>query len=186
MKPTLRFLSITICIVLCCISYACVDDVDFDQANEISITPRVDVDLIFFTVEAADFIEEELPDAILTVRDTTRLEFLNDEFVRENLKEIEFLFQIDNTFEQSLINRSVFLNNAGEPQYTIEFEVAPSTDGTPTQTSFTDTLDDEELAAIRSSIQLTNELILMSNEAPIDGELSLQSKAIYSLEFGDF
>jgi hypothetical protein len=149
------------------------------------LTPRVDADLVFFTLGTETFIDASIPDTTVVVRDTTRLEFLDDSFVRDNIKQITLTFQVDNSFAQSFTNRSAFLNENGEPQYILEFSVAGSTDGSAARTTIVEELDENELEAIRNSIQLANEINLNTNGSFIDGILSLQSKALYSLELDD-
>lgn len=174
-----------IALLLACCIVSCSSEVDFDQADDIVLTPRVDADLVFFTLGTETFVNASVPDTTVVVRDTTRLEFLDDSFVRDNITQIALTFQVDNSFLQSFTNRSVFLNNNGIPQYMLEFTVAPSTDGSPTRTTVVEQLDENELDAILNSIQLANEIILNTNGSFIDGTLSLQSKALYTLEIQD-
>ncbi len=180
-----RFIYVTSFIIISLLA-SCASDLDFDQADDVVITPRVDADLVFFSLSTETFIDANIPDTTVVVRDTTRLEFLDDSFVRDNLKEVELTFQIDNTFAQSFTNRSIFLNGDGVEQYGLEFTVDPSPDGTITRTLIVEVLDENELEAIRNSTQLANELILNTNGNFIDGTISLQSKALYSLEIADF
>ena len=46
-------------------------------------------------------------------------------------------------------------------------------------------LSEEDIEAIRNSIQLVNEVTLFTNGVVNEGVLTLQSKAIYSLELSD-
>lgn len=165
---------------------SCSSELDFENVNDIAVTPQVDADLVFFTLGTEAFINTSIPDTTLVVRDTTRLEFLDDDFIRDNIQEIKFTFQVDNSFAQSFSNQSIFLNENGVAQYMLEFAIAPSLDGFPARTSIVVQLDENELQAILNSIQVVDEVRLNTNEQFIDGELSLQSKAVYSLEFKDF
>lgn len=161
---------------------SCVSELDFDQVNEIVITPKVDLDLIFLNLETEDFIDADNTVEGVVVRDTTRLEFLNDAVVRENLKEIEFTFTAENTFPQAAMNRAQFLNNAGVLQYELFFDIEPSPDGNLVVTTLVEVLSEVEIEALRNSIQVVNEVIVEVNGSPIEGQLSIQSKALYSLE----
>ena len=165
---------------------SCSSELDFDQANDIVLTPEVEADLIFFTLGTETFLDTTTQDTTFVVRDTTRLEFLDDSFIRENVKEIEFRFQVDNSFLQSFSNRSIFLNGDGVPQYMLEFTAAPSPDGMPNRTTIIEQLDENELAAILNATQVANEVQFNDNGLPVNGVLSLQSRARYSLEIGDF
>ena len=179
---TIRVVALTFSLLL---FVSCVSDVDFDQTQDVTITPTVDASLIFFTIDTSDFESVDTEEAVITVRDTTRLEFLNDDFIRENLREVTLDFQVDNTFGQSLVNRVAFMNNAGEEQLVVLFEITSSPDGSVQRTEFTQVLNEDDIQAISNANQLANEVILMTNGASINGELSLQSKALYSLDFSD-
>ncbi|MFC4634937.1 hypothetical protein ACFO3O_13535 [Dokdonia ponticola] len=185
MKYLQQYLSIVVLITSCFISTSCVNDVDFDQTQDVVFNQTVDASLIFFTIDTSDFENVNTEEAVVTVRDTTRLEFLNDDFIRENLIEVTLDFQVDNTFGQSLVNRAAFLNNAGQEQLVIEFDIISSPDGSVQQTLYTQVLSQEDIEAISNSIQLANEVVVTTNGASLNGELSLQSKAIYTLEFSD-
>lgn len=185
MKYVQRCISVVVFMIsfLGCVS--CVSDVDFDQTQDVVFNQTVDASLIFFTLDTSDFESVDTQEATITVRDTTRLEFLNDDFIRENLREVTLDFLVDNSFGQSLVNRAAFLNNEGQEQLVVFFEITSSPDGSVQRTEFTEVLSEEDIQAIGNSIQLANEVILTTNGAPINGELSLQSKAIYKLEFSD-
>lgn len=173
--------------ILICIGLAsCVDDIDFDQANDIVLAPQVEANLVFFTLETDAFLDQSVPDTTFIVRDTTRLEFLDDNFVRENITEVVFRFDVGNSFAQSFTNTSRFLNDNGVVQYALEFAVAPSPDGSSNTTIIIEQLNQEEIQALVNATQVVNEVELNTNGLFINGALSLQSKALYSLELSDF
>lgn len=185
MKPSSvkLFLGCVFSILLYCSS--CVDDVDFDRLDEVVLTPRLDADLLFFTVNYTSLSNEEIVNNQIILRDTTQLNFLDDEVTQENLVEIEITYRATNSFNQSITNRSIFLSENGVIQYEIIFPVSGSNSGEPVVTEFTETVTQQELQSIRNSIQLANEVIIDAGTLPQTGELNLQSKAIYSLEFSD-
>lgn len=177
---------IILIIAVSCISLtSCVDDVDFDQADDIVFTQQVEADLIFFNLNTDDFINESARDTTFVVRDTTRLEFLEVDFLRDNITEVVFRFDVENSFAQSFTNRAVFINNDGAPQYAIEFGVAPSPDGSVNTTTIIEQLNQEEIQALFNATRVVNELELNTNGLFIDGTVSLQSKALYSFELND-
>lgn len=185
MHIVLKIPHIFLLILLLCITASCVSDVDFDRGDEIVLTQEVDLDLIFFTLTTEDFEGANENAEMAIVRDTTRLEFLDDDFSQENIKNIEFTFRVENTFGQSLINSSKFLNDAGVLQYELIFDIAPSTDGQPVVTTIIENLTESEIEAVVNSIQVVSETIVQTNNVPIAGEVNLRSKALYSLEFRD-
>ncbi|MGK0250789.1 MAG: hypothetical protein ACI81G_000221 [Gammaproteobacteria bacterium] len=178
LKLILGVLSLIICV-------SCVKDVDFDQAEEIIIAPKVDLDLVFFNLGTDNFVASDAGIPVTVIRDTTRLEFLDDTFVRENLLEIDFVFRYDNSFPQVFEHRALFLDEEDEVLYAVTFDVDPSLDGMVTTTLYTQTVAGPDLDAIRNSIKMLIELTLEPNGDPVVGALRHQSKALYSLEFGD-
>lgn len=180
--PQLKLLFGVLSLIVC---VSCVKDVDFDQIEEIVIAPKVDLDLVFFDLDTDNFIASDPGIPVTVIRDTTRLEFLDDTFVRDNLLEIDFVFRYDTSFPQAFEHRALFLNDADEVQYAITFDVAPSLDGMIRTTQHTQTIADSDIDAIRNSIKMLIELTLEPNGDPVIGALRHQSKALYSLEFAD-
>jgi len=164
---------------------SCVKDVDFEQADDFTTTQKVDLDLIFFNLDTSNFVLTGTNEVIPVIRDTTRLEFLDDGFIQDNLIQIDFLFQYDNTFSQAFFNRTVFLNEQDEVLYESSFEVKPSVSGVLETTQYSEIVISPELDAIKQSIKMFIELTLEPNGRPIEGMLKHKSKAIYTLEFSD-
>ncbi len=83
--------------------FSCGKDTDFDQAEEITLTPVVELDLIFFNLEAGDFYDETTNTEILTVRDTTAIRFLDYTEIQESFVQADFFFsfphRIPRTFD---------------------------------------------------------------------------------------
>ena len=185
----MKQLSVRLCLryvllLLLCFT-SCVDDVDFDRLDQVILAPRFDLDLLFFSVNYTSLSNEEIVNSQIILRDTTQLNFLDDEVTQENLVEIAISYRATNTFNHSITNRAAFLNQNGDVEYEIIFPVSGSSDGTPVITEFTEVVETQDLQNIRNSIQLANEVIISAGTLPQSGDLSLQSKAIYSLEFTD-
>ncbi|MBE16177.1 MAG: hypothetical protein ABNH00_02730 [Dokdonia sp.] len=164
---------------------SCVSDVDFDQTDQIVFTPEVDLDLTFFELTTANFEDTVSGLPIPVVRDTTRLEFLDDDFIRDNLTQIELLLRYDNSFSQDFEHKTLFLDENNQVQFEIAFEVAAAIDGQTETTLYQQTIIDPELAAIRNAIKMLIEIRMLPDGQPIAGRLRHQSKAIYSLEVTD-
>ncbi|RMB62814.1 hypothetical protein EAX61_04335 [Dokdonia sinensis] len=166
-------------------SVSCVKDVDFEQADDFATTQKVDLDLIFFDLDTSNFVDVVTEEVILVIRDTTRLEFLDDTFIQDNLVQIDFLFQYENTFSQGFFNRAVFLNEQDDILYETSFEVDPSLNGEIETTQFTEIVIAPELDSIKNAIKMFIELTLQPNGQPLEGTLGHKSKAVYTLEFSD-
>ena len=164
---------------------ACVNDVDFDQIDEFEATPVVNLDLVFFDLDQSNFIDETTQELIPVLRDTTQLEFLNDDFFRDNVTQVDFVFQYQNTFNTSFASRAVFLSPSGEEQLSFELGANPSIDGLPEVTVLEQTVIGDELLGIQNSIMLIIEIIPEGPVLPVEGILNFQSRAVYFLEFSD-
>ena len=164
---------------------SCVSDVDFDQTDQIVFTPEVDLDLTFFELTTANFEDTQSGLPIPVVRDTTRLEFLDDAFIRDNLKQIDLLIKYDNTFSQNFEHKTLFLNESNQVQFEIAFDVAAAMNGQSETTIYQQTILDPELEAIRNSIKMLIEIRVLADGQPIEGRLGHQSKTVYSLEVTD-
>jgi len=79
------FVSMLLCV-------CCFDDTDFDQANDVLVTPAIELDLIYFNLEASKFYDYTNNTEILVVQDTTDLDFLDGNDIANILKGADFFF----------------------------------------------------------------------------------------------
>ncbi|MGH1383272.1 hypothetical protein [Kordia sp.] len=79
---------------------SCVKDVDFEQAEDIAISPVLESSLIFFDFQASQF-SEPTGTAIVTEGDDLELDVFNDQFFRDNLIKAEFFFEVTNTIDRN-------------------------------------------------------------------------------------
>ena len=172
-------------LILCYTFQACVDDVDLDQAEEFEFSPVVNLDLVFFSVNQSNFLtsNEQLPVAVLN--DTTQLDFLNDNFFRENIRQIDFVFQFENTFNTGFASRAIFIAPNNQERISFDLDVIPSTDGSTQISRLERTVVGEELMDVIRSASIVIQLTPEELPTPLAGELSFQSRAVYFLEFDD-
>ena len=76
---------------------SCVRDTDFDQFDQTLLTPVLDLNLIFWEVEATRFnsVASNLP--LGQVSDTTEIRILDDAGTRRSVVRADFLFEFENT-----------------------------------------------------------------------------------------
>jgi hypothetical protein len=180
-----RFLLFVI-ILSCICTVSCVDDLDFEQAQDIEIFPTAEVDLIFFTLVTENFDNVDNSDTPQTERDTTMVSFLDDRFLRDNVTNVELTFRVNNSFVQSFVSRVLFLDSNLNVMRAIEFDINPSLSGEPVQSVTIDTISGEELEGLLSSDRIVNEVTLLPNDEPIVGELNFESKGVFQLRISDF
>jgi len=78
---------------------SCVKDVDFDQAQNLSIKPEIISSLVFTEVEASQFSENGIEQQI--VRDSiSNIEIFEAQFIEDNLVKAEMIFETTNSINR--------------------------------------------------------------------------------------
>mgnify|MGYP000700840609 CR=1 FL=1 len=65
---------------------SCFYGTDFDQANDVVVTPEIELDLIYFHLDASSFYNNANNTEVLVVEDTTDLDFLGGSDINDILK----------------------------------------------------------------------------------------------------
>ncbi len=158
---------------------ACVKDTDFDQTDDILVTPVVELDFLFFNLNSESFSEIGANNVI--VSDTTNFDFLNDEFIVDNLIRAEFLFKYTNSFPVDFVSEYKFLDDNDELQYEIIIPVGAGTISTPLITEHIENIEGESMLELTSAEKVVVNLIASSPVDDLEGSLNLQSKTTYYL-----
>ncbi len=164
-------------------SVSCVKDVDLDQAKDISLKPKLQIDLLIFDVDEADFADSLTNQQKTILRDTVRLEFLDDSYIQDDLMEVEFSFKYINSFSQSFHNKISFLSENNSAQHVVEFNINPGDKNNPAVTEVIDLIKFDQIQVIRRSIKMAVEIEALPGKGPFTGELKFQSKGLFSFEF---
>jgi len=164
---------------------SCVKDTDFDQADEIALTPVVELDLIFFTLTAPDFFDSISQTPRLTVVDTTEIRFLDDSGIQENLKRAEFLFSFTNSIPRPFEVDFQFLSEQNDTTYTTQTTVNEGAVTIPETTVFTQNVEGEEILQLTQADKVVISVTIPSADQNLEGALNLQSKTTYFLEIKD-
>ncbi|HSI70116.1 MAG TPA: hypothetical protein VK941_07775 [Gillisia sp.] len=162
---------------------SCVKDVDFDQAGDISLKPKLQADLLIFTVEPQDFQDINTGSFRAVIRDTVRLEFLDDSYIQKDLQEVEFSFRYINTFPQTFNNKISFLSENNSIQHSLGFYIDAGSAGSPSITERIELIENDQIHVIRKSIKMVVEIEVMLNTQDFVGDLSFASKGLFSFEF---
>jgi len=164
-------------------SVSCVKDVDLDQAKDISLKPKLQIDLLIFDVNEADFADSITNQQKTIIRDTVRLEFLDDSYIQDDLMEVEFSFKYINSFPQSFHNKISFLSENNSVQHVVEFNINPGDKNNPAVTEVIDLIKFDQIQVIRRSIKMAVEIEALPGNDPFTGDLKFQSKGLFSFEF---
>lgn len=162
--------------------FSCVRDTDFSQAEEVTLTPIVELNLIHFDLDAGEFYDSvnELP--ILTLTDTTEIRFLDDTETQESLLRADFLFLFNNSIDRSFSTDFTFISEDGNPTYATSTTVAAGTLAQPEETEFLQVVEGEDLTNLTQANRVVVTVTIPASDASLEGQLNLKSKTTYYLE----
>ena len=158
---------------------ACVKDTDFEQTDDILVTPVIELDFLFYDLNSESFSEIGANNII--VSDTTNFDFLNDEFIVDNLLRAEFYFKYTNSFPVDFVSEYKFLNENNELQYEITFPVGAGATTAPLITEHIETVEGETILELTGAEKVVVNVIASSAVDDLEGLLNLQSKTTYYL-----
>lgn len=161
----------------------CVKDIDFYRAEQISLSPDLQIDLLIYDITKENFINSETKEFNEVIRDTVRLEFLDDDYIQNDLREVDFLFRHVNTFSQSFTHRIKFLAPNGRTQFTVDYLIAPGSPDNPVETEVNEYIGEDRIGLVRNSIQMVVELEMLPGDEEVEGELEFASKGLFMFEF---
>ncbi len=169
--------------IICCFN-ACIKDVDFEQAENLSITPVLEVSLIHFEEPAHRFIDENGVE-LITAKDSVNIEIFSDQFVVDNLIKADFLFEATNTINRAYEVEIDFYDDLYQLQHSFSFGVGASTNNQAIVVEYVEVFEGQELEALKTTTNLVLTLTLqpssdgsiLTDDSP--GNLKLRSKASF-------
>jgi len=162
---------------------SCVKGIDLDQTEEIALTPDLQVSLLTFDVTGIDFKDEDSGIFTPIIRDTVRLEFLDDSYIQDDLVTVEFSFKYTNSFPHPFRNKISFLSENDRTQHVVSFDIAPGDKNSPVVTDWVELIENANIDVIKKSIKMVVEIEALPNQSPFEGELKFESKGLFSFEF---
>lgn len=165
----------------CLFFTACIKNTDFDQSEDIVLTPVIDLNLIYFNLQTRDFYDSITSTPILTVRDTTLIKFLDDSTLQEDLRRVEFYFKFTNSIPRNFQVDFQFLSEMNDTTYFAETSVDQGTLSTPVITEFIENIEGDAILELTKANKVVVSVTIPSNSENLDGELNLKSKATYFL-----
>lgn len=164
---------------------ACVKDTDFDQADDIALTPIVELDLIYFNIDASEFYDEVSATPILTLSDTTEIRFLNDTEIQESLKRADFYFRFTNSIPRDFLVDFQFLSEQQDTAYATQTNVIQGTVASPVVTEFEEIVEGDDILALTMADRVVVSVTIPDADPSLEGTLNLKSKTTYYLEVRD-
>ncbi|MEL4306534.1 hypothetical protein [Joostella sp. CR20] len=108
-----KYNTILLLILSSFLMFSCVKDVDFDQAETLTIEPVIDASLFYFELSASSVGNAPNNDITpLSVQDTTKMDVFSKPFFKENLQEAAFIFEFENTSQREFNAKIVFYDVA--------------------------------------------------------------------------
>lgn len=159
---------------------ACVEDVDLNQADNFQLTPKVESDVFYFTIEAARFADSG-GNPIATVQDYSDVELFNDDFIKDNLKKAELFFEFTNSIQKNLNLTLELLDASDQVLQTINVDVSQGTQSNATVTTHTELYEGASLSTLKESVKIRFTIALPdTNDILQDGGvLRLRSKGTF-------
>ncbi|MCH2194123.1 hypothetical protein [Kordia sp.] len=160
---------------------SCVKDVDFDQAEDIAISPVVESSLIFFDFEAAQF-SEPTGTEIVVEGDDLELDLFNDQFFRDNLTKVEFFFEVTNSIDRNFRADVTLFDANDQIQHAFAIDVVPDGNN-EVEVTHTEVFEDALLEQLTNTKRLGFVLSMFPSPTgiPLDensiGNIKMRSKA---------
>ncbi|MGZ0015044.1 hypothetical protein [Yeosuana sp. AK3] len=175
-----KYLIITLIIVL--VSASCTKEVDFNQVNNIQLTPVIESSLVFINEPANRFLVNGTE--ISGLQDSANIDVFNDEFVIDYLEKAEFLFQTTNSINRGFQVQVDMLDDFNQIRHTFSFSSVASPDNSDVVTEHIEVFEGNSLTALKSTTKLVFTLNILSGE-PINqstpGRIILKSKGTFYL-----
>lgn len=182
LKPQMKKHSIFIYLLFIFTLSSCVRDTDFSQAEEVTLTPVVDLNFIFFNLNQNDFFDPSTNLERLTVTDTTEIRFLDDSGIQESLKRAEFTFKYTNSFAQNIETTYQFLSQNNDTTYTTNAIISSGSINTPQTTTVIEIIEGPQIANLTQANKVVVSITLTEVNKNTQGVFNLKSKATYFLE----
>jgi hypothetical protein len=162
---------------------SCFKDVDFSQGENIVLAPDLSVDLLYYQLDETDFFHSGSGEYTPVIRDTVRLEFLDDDYIQDGLQYAEFRFVHKNRFPNNIKTNIRFLGSNGRNQFNIAYTIPA---GSATSSAVIDTIhimQGNDIVKVRRSLQMLVEHEIVGGGKDLEGELDFQSKGLFKFEF---
>ncbi len=161
-------------------------DVDFDQAEDLLISPAVESSLIFFDFPASSF-QEPTGTAVVVEQDELELDLFNEEFVRDNLVRAELFFEVTNSIDRNFRADIVMFDANGGITNSFDITVMPDGNNEVVVTH-TELFIDTSLDQLKNTMRIQVTLSMFPSPAgiPLDdtslGNIKMRSKATLFFE----
>ena len=176
------FKYLIIAFVIVWVPASCTKNVDFNQVNNIQLTPVMESSLVYIDEPASRFLVNG--SEITVLQDSVNIDFFNDQFVVDYLEKAEFLFQTTNSINRGFQVQVDMMDNFNQLQHTFSFSSSASPDNSDVVTEHVEVFEGNALTALKNTTKLLFTLTILPGET-IDestiGSIKLKSKGTFYL-----
>lgn len=177
-KKTYTFLTVLSLLL----TLSCAEAIDFDQVDELRLSPVIESSLIFLNEPANQFQINGVD--IEFIQDSVDITFFDDAFIEENLVKTEFVFETNNSIHRGFQVEVDFLDASDQLVHELVLEATASPDNVHVMENHVETFEGETLAALKATRKMIFTLSVLPgasiNENTI-GRIQLRSKGIFYL-----
>ncbi len=178
--------------VLCVVvsSISCVKDVDFDQTEDVVLTPVFEIDFVYSRFNTDRFVNPEIDPSIVVpevfVNDTLDYDLLGTDFIVDNLERIELTFEFRNTIERDFEFTLGFLDDNGVqvgPFNRITVNAGNGEGVTPVVTTEVIVFDNATINILATAAKLISTIQVQNINSSLGGILEMRSKGTYFINY---
>ncbi|WP_037319179.1 hypothetical protein [Salegentibacter sp. Hel_I_6] len=161
----------------------CAKDIDLNQREDITLGPDIQIDLLIYNINQTQFVDTITGALKTRISDTVRLEFLDDDYIQNDLSSVEFYFRHINTFPREIESEIRFLSETNSEQFSINYTIKPGASANPVMTDQYELIEEDRINLVRRSIKMVVELEVPPGSETFKGELDFASKGLFSFDF---
>lgn len=177
-----------LCVLI--LSISCVKDLDFEQAENVVLTPTYEVDFVYFKVDTNRFADFDIDPTIfipeVIVNDTLDYDLLGTDFVVDNLERVELTFEFRNSIERDFNFDFGFLDDNNQrigPLYSMTASTGNGEGTDPIVTTEVIVLDKGAINVLRTATKLVSSIRVQNVNSSLQGILELRSKGAYFFNY---
>ena len=177
-----------LCVLI--LSISCVKDLDFEQAEDVVLTPTYEVDFVYFKVDTNRFADFDIDPTIfipeVIVNDTLDYDLLGTDFVVDNLERVELTFEFRNSIERDFNFDFGFLDDNNQrigPLYSMTASTGNGEGTDPIVTTEVIVLDKGAINVLRTATKLVSSIRVQNVNSSLQGILELRSKGAYFFNY---
>ncbi|MCG9793288.1 hypothetical protein [Flavobacterium algicola] len=179
-KSTIR--NILSVLLLVFLTPSCSSDLDFNQSEDLLLTPVIVANLTNFDVPAPDFVEGGVETTVAF--EVENFDVFRDTFFRDNLQQADFLFVITNTIDRDYVIELILYDIFNNVVDSIVFNI-PASAGTPQVITEKKTYQNASLDQLKRTDKMGFRITMLPGTPLTEssaGSLKLKSSATVYME----